>query len=324
MNPKLDPRHVAKAVYWRTRNLAGAARAKVAISPNIGATPRRAMTNAFFKAWPRTYSVISRVNRLVPTSGPIRRTFENAVFTRHWNRWYKLAYVPEHRDRFFEHIVTFFYRYPICQGDIVVEVGASSGEEASRFARAVGRRGRLIAVEPEPGNVTKLRAALPADTFPQVTIVAKGAWKHSGELKFFVGGEKEHRLADLSATELTYEWWGVTDHLHAKRYKGETTVPVDTVDNIVAEAGIDRIDFILFETNGAELEGVQGMVSSLAITKRIAARGHVIRDGVPIYKAIEAHLQSKGFETAVTSEGMVLAQRPEGWRMPLMATGKPS
>ena len=50
---------------------------------------------------------------LLPATGPVRRRFEDLVFTRHWNRWYRVAYVPENRDRFFEHILTFFYRYPV-------------------------------------------------------------------------------------------------------------------------------------------------------------------------------------------------------------------
>ena len=253
--------------------------------------------------WPYASKAISYINRLLPTSGLVREKFEELVFTRAWNRWYKVAYVPENRDRFFEHIVTFFYRYPIQKGDVVVEFGASSGEEAVRFARAVGSTGRLIAVEPEADNLAKLAKCLPKDRFPQVTIVPKGVWKEKTQLEFLTGGEKEHRIADLSTNELTYEWWGVTDHLREERYKASTIVQVDTVDNIVAETGIKAIDFMLFETNGAELEGILGMNATLAITKRIAARGHVMRDGVPIYKEIETYLKSKGFETAITSRG---------------------
>ena len=321
----------AKSLFRRTRNLLLEALGLPAIcwhkmlasKMTIKKTLNQAWVDLFFFSWPAIYKFISKVNRIVPMEGRIRRIFENFVFTSHWNRHYKLAYIPDLRDLFFEHIVTFFYRYPISKGDIVVQVGASSGEEARRFARAVGRKGRLIAVEPEPGNVAKLHESFPKEQFPQVSIVPKGAWNAHGELKFFVGGEKEHRLVDLPAKELTYEWWGVMDHLQESRYKGTVTVPVDTIDHIVAEAGVERIDFILFETNGAELEGVKGMDSILPITKRIAARGHVMRDGVPIYIEIEKYLSGKGFETMVTSEGMVLAQQPHGWRMPLVETGSP-
>lgn len=285
-------------------------------------------TRVFFqriglKCWPAVYRGIAGLNRILPTSGPVRDWFEHLVFGWHWNRWYRVAYVRENRDVFFEHIVTFFYRYPIRKGDVVVQVGASSGEEALRFARAVGTSGRLIAVEPEARNLASLAACFPKDDFPHVSIVPKGVWKEKGELKFFTGGEREHRLADLGAEELTYEWWGVKDHLQEHRYQNVTTVEVETLDSIVADAGLRSIDFVLFETNGAELEGILGMNTALGITKRIAARGHVMRDGVPIYREIERYLKEKGFETAVTSEGMVLAQRPTGWRMQLKSASNP-
>ena len=264
----------------------------------------------FYAAWPALYRVVSRVNGLVPATGRLRDAFEDLVFTRHWNRWYRVAYVPENRDRFFEHILTFFYRYPIKRGDVVIQVGASFGEETKRFARAVGTAGRVIAVEPEPGNLARLRETVPAAEFPQVTIVPKGAWHEPGELRFFLGGEREHRLADLNATDLTYQWWGVTDHLNEHRYKGATTIPVDTLDNIITAAGVDRVDFILVETNGAELEVVKGLDRNAPMVRRIGARGHVRRDGEPIWRGIQAWLTQKGFVTSLTSEEMVLARQP--------------
>jgi FkbM family methyltransferase len=268
------------------------------------------LERGFQKAWPALFRGIAGLNRVLPAAGPVRRWFEDVVFTRHWNRWYRIAYVPENRDRFFEHILTFFYRYPVKAGDVVVQVGASFGEETRRFARAVGRQGRVIAVEPEAGNLERIRQTVPAAEFPQVTIVPKGAWKECGQLRFLVGGEREHRLADLGAADLTYQWWGVSDHLNDARYRGATTIEVETLDNIIAAAGVDHVDFILVETNGAELEVIQGLDAALPRVRRIGARGHVRRDGVPIFVAIQEHLARKGLATAVTSEEMVLARQP--------------
>ena len=268
------------------------------------------MKTLFDRAWPSLYRGITWMNDALPPTGGMRRFFEAAVFTRPWNRWYRVAYVPENRDRFFEHILTFFYRYPIKRGDVVVQVGASFGEETRRFARAVGPEGRVIAVEPETANLKRLRETVPAAEFPQVTVVPVGAWKERGALRFFVGGEREHRLADLGSNDLTYEWWGVSDHLNESRYQGETTVPVDTLDNIIEAAKVDRVDFVLIETNGAELECVQGLDRTLPIVRRVGARGHVRRDGVPIYRGIKQWLDEHGMVTSVTSEEMVLARQP--------------
>jgi FkbM family methyltransferase len=91
---------------------------------------------------------------------------------------------------FFEYIVTVLFHYPIRKRDIVVQVGASFGEETLRFAKSVGRYGRVIAVEPEDRNVDALRKTFTPERFPQVSIVQKAAADRSGELRFFLGGER--------------------------------------------------------------------------------------------------------------------------------------
>lgn len=267
------------------------------------------------KAWtwlePRLLPLAAPLDRCLPEDGALRRAFDEMAFVRPWLKLYRLAYVTDLRDRYFDHIVRFLYRCPIKPGDVVVQVGASLGEESERFARAVGPSGRLIAVEPEPTNVEILRERFPKDRYPQVTIVPMGAWKKKGELEFLVGSHKEHRLADLSAENLTYEWWGVEDTLQPSRYRSSIKVPVDTIDSILASLAIDAVDLMSFETNGAELEGVQGLVAIASRTRHVIARGHVRRDGVPIVRAILADLAAKGFDVAVTSEEMAVARRPE-------------
>ncbi len=253
--------------------------------------------------------MLSIANQRLLENKYLSQRFKNRVFTRPWNRWYRSAYIPKYRNRFFEYILTFFYDYPIRPGDVVVQIGASSGEETARFAKSVGLAGRVFAIEPETGNINALRRSFPKEQFPQVEIVPKGASNKTGEATFFVGGEREHRLADIPGGALTFEWWGVADHLSESRYKGTTIVSVDTIDNILAEYRVKYIDFILVETNGSELEVVQGMEKTLLIIKRLGVRGHVMRDGVPIYIAISAFLQNKGFDTVITSEGMVLGKR---------------
>jgi FkbM family methyltransferase len=263
---------------------------------------------AIFRVWPPVWMVLKYVNSTLPRTGRVRKTFTDIVFTRPWERWYRLAYDPHYRDIFFEGIVTFFYHYPIRKGDVVVHIGASFGEETSRFVKAVGRKGQVFAIEPEARNVEVMRALLPITRWPQLTIIQKAASNAEGEVDFFVGGGKEHRLAGIPCKKLTYEWWGVEDNLDDSRYRSVVQVAADTLDNILRPYALDRIDFILIETNGSELEVVQGMTEVLKISRHLGVRGHVMRDNVPIRIAVATCLQSHGFETSTTSEGMVLAQ----------------
>jgi FkbM family methyltransferase len=263
----------------------------------------------FRQTWPFAWQLVRLSNQLLPQTGPLRDVFTDLIFTRPWRTCYRAGYDTQFRNLFFEYIVTFLFHYPIRKRDIVVHVGASFGEETLRFAKSVGRYGQVIAVEPEDRNVDALRKTFTPERFPQVSIVHKAAADRSGELRFFLGGEREHRLADIPCNELTYEWWGVTDHLAAHRYLELTTVPVDRLDNILRLFSLNHIDFILVETNGSELEVVRGMEAILPITRRLGVRGHVRRDGVPINAAIADYLTGKGFRTSITTEGMVLAEQ---------------
>jgi FkbM family methyltransferase len=265
----------------------------------------------FLATWPVVWPVIRAVNRLVPREGRIRQGFNRIVFQQFWDRWYRNAYDSDYRDKFFESILTFFYDYPVRKGDTIVQIGASFGEETARFARAVGKTGRVFAIEPETRNVEIQRSLLPYRKYPQITMIQVAVSNITGKVDLFVGGGKEHRLSDIPARELTYEWWGVVDHLQQSRYRRAEPVEVDTLDNILRPYALQKIDFVLVETNGNELESVKGMNEILPAIRHIGARGHVMRDGVPTYIAIEDELKKKGFKTRVTSEGMVLGRRPE-------------
>lgn len=278
---------------------------KTITDPTILST---AKVQTFVKGWAERWKLICKLDLMLPNSGRIRDAFEYYVFRRPWARWHRFAYIPEYRDIFFDYVLRFFYQYPISKGHTVLQIGASFGEETIRFARAVGAQGLVIAVEPVPSNVERLRKTFTKEAFPQVAIAAKAAAGEIGNLRFFLGFEKEGRLADIAADNLTYDWWGIEDHLNEARYKGVIQVPADTPDNIIAPYKLDRIDFILIETNGTELEVVKAMDKTLRITKRIGARGHVKRDGIPIFEGISVHLKERGFEVMVTDEGMVLAE----------------
>jgi FkbM family methyltransferase len=271
---------------------------------------RRFRVRLVIKTWRLWWPLIAAVDQRLVLDRALRQRWHEIIFERPWRRWHRFAYVAEIRDVFFEYIMRFFYKFPIKKGDVVVQIGASAGEETLRFARSVGRNGRVIAIEPAPSNVERLMETFTTEAFPQVTIVPRAAARQQGRRRFFLGFEKEGRLADIPAQNLTYEWWGVEDHLSPERYKGEITVEVDTPASLLAPFELANIDFVLIETNGTELEVVQAMDPILPMVERIGCRGHVRRDGVPIYKAIESHLKDRDFETSVTEELMVLARRP--------------
>ena len=89
----------------------------------------------------------SRGNRFLPRWSP---TFEYTY--PNFDIWRRQAgiYVSDAREHWLRH-------YCAEEGDVIVEVGAGRGEDTLAFSRAVGKTGRVIAIEAHPGTYAILR-----------------------------------------------------------------------------------------------------------------------------------------------------------------------
>ena len=80
------------------------------------------------------------------------------------------------------------------------------------------------------------------------------------------------------------------------------TIDVDTVDNILAELGFDRVDYAEITVNGAELQVLEGMQKTLANTKRVFVSGYARTiSGKPMNRRTEAMLRALGLRTKITT-----------------------
>jgi hypothetical protein len=85
-----------------------------------------------------------------------------------------------------------------------------------------------------------------------------------------------------------------------------TEVEVDTLDNILQDLQVDKVDFIKMDIEGAEIEALAGMENTLEscqALKLAVAAYHRVR-GEPTYKTVIPYLQQKGFKT-VENEGII-------------------
>lgn len=125
-------------------------------------------------------------------------------------------------------------------GWVCLDIGANVGAISLLLAKVVGPHGKVIAVEPGPPNVARLRKnfdlnpALAART----EIVACG-----------MGGNRK---------EL---WWAEEEENPGNAIlaqEGTHRIPVDTIDDLVRERTLGRVDFIKIDVEGMELEVMQG------------------------------------------------------------------
>jgi FkbM family methyltransferase len=148
-------------------------------------------------------------------------------------------------------------------GDVVVDAGANVGFFSLRHAPLVGPTGRVFAFEPNPAVFELLERNVRQNGLSQVKCFQKALSKASGALRF---------SSDSRGTSCGH----VAD-------AQETGLPVEatTLDDLVIQEGIDRIDLLKMDVEGHEPEVVLGGMSrALAITRRVVMESHMTREEV--------------------------------------------
>jgi FkbM family methyltransferase len=136
----------------------------------------------------------------------------------------------------------------IRDSDVVIDVGAHLGT----FTRIALRHGArlVVAVEPDPVNaVCFARTFAPEMTAGRVRLVQAAAWHSAGSLTFEVGGASQ------------------TGHVAESQSARGVAVRAVTLDGMVEDLRVDRVDFIKMDIEGAERHALAGARGILATHK---------------------------------------------------------
>jgi FkbM family methyltransferase len=150
-----------------------------------------------------------------------------------------------------------FHKYKPKPGDVVIDIGAGRGEDVLPFAREVGPRGKVIALEAHP------------TTF--------------GHLKRFCDFNNLSNVVPIHTAVMDVEGYVLIDdgeswQINTVRTAGEgTRVRSTTLDNICNELQLDRIDFLKMNIEGAESRALMGMNNAIAKVRNICVCCHDFR-----------------------------------------------
>lgn len=132
-------------------------------------------------------------------------------------------------------------------GDVVLDCGAHVGM-FTREALDAGAK-LVVAIEPSPQTQEALRRNFQAEIAAgRVILYEKGVWNRDEVVPFLTN---EDHACDRVALE-AYE--GAPNIIH---------VPLTTIDNLVAELGLERVDFIKMDIEGSEQQALMGAQSTL-------------------------------------------------------------
>lgn len=149
------------------------------------------------------------------------------------------------------------------RGGVFVDIGANCGLFTLFAARAVGSRGRVMAIEPSPEMARRVRFNVETNGMDNVTVVQAAVGAHAGRATLF-GGD-HHGLASLC------------DAVGG----AATTVPMAPLITLVAQAGLDRIDALKIDIEGYEdralIPFVRGAPRALWPRRIFIEKGHAAR-----------------------------------------------
>jgi FkbM family methyltransferase len=136
-------------------------------------------------------------------------------------------------------------------GDVAVDLGACLGDTALAFAAAVGPRGRVFSFEFMPDHLAVARGnlALNPRLEGRVTLVP------------YAAGRQDNGVEPWPLTEGTE-----VSIQPGSRVDLQTTraVPLRSLDAMVDDGSLPRVDFLKLDVEGSELEALEGAKRSIA------------------------------------------------------------
>ncbi len=138
-----------------------------------------------------------------------------------------------------------------------IDVGANVGYHALRMARQVGLSGRVVAIEPAPGAVARLRRNLALNDLTNVAIVVAALGDH-----------------DVQSVELQVQ---SSYPLSGRGGPERVLTRVARLDSLVLERQLERVDFIKIDVDGQEARVLRG------------ARGTLRRFRPPVLFELDTH-----------------------------------
>jgi len=159
------------------------------------------------------------------------------------------------RERRFEPDETAFVRRFLRPGMKVADVGAHGGFYTLLARAQVGSAGQVVAFEPSPRELRRLRTNLRLNRIDDVAVVSTALGEREGETEYYVVHGVETGFGGRRAPDVR----GRIEQL---------TVGLTTLDAALARLGVGALDLVKVDVEGGELDVFRGAISTLTARPR--------------------------------------------------------
>ncbi|WP_025743579.1 FkbM family methyltransferase [Aquimarina pacifica] len=171
------------------------------------------------------------------------------------------------------------------KGDVIVDIGAGIGTEALFFNEKTENEGKIYAIEASKNSCQKLTQLCEKNNL------------------------KNFKNFNLAITNSNQKVWIEETEDYQKDFinTSKKGLPVDgvTIDHFVEQNGINHIDFIKVNIEGAELQMIEGMKNTIKITKNIAISCHdfLFDNKTQIKENVVQFLEEHNFDVSLNNTG---------------------
>jgi FkbM family methyltransferase len=186
-------------------------------------------------------------------------------------------------------------------GDVVLDLGVYAGLTSIVFSRTVGTRGRVFGFEADKTNfgiaTRNVELARRFGHPANVLVVPKAVWSHNNGLEFSAE-------AAMGSSAVAFVGGG----------RGATVnVPTTTLEAFCSEQGLDRIDFMKIDIEGAEVEVLESSQHLLSrLRPRIILEPHFIEGQMTTDRCC-AILKGAGYATRIVDQDGASVPLIEAW-----------
>lgn len=163
----------------------------------------------------------------------------------------------------------------------LIDVGADIGYHSLKAATLLGPAGHVIAIEPNPTSLRLLRENIRASGATAIRVEPVACSNAEGTVELFAAGESNTGESSLSRDNAS----------GAGKIAGSYRVPARTLDAIVKETALSRVDVIKLDVEGAEMLVLQGAPETLARNRPAL-----------VVEVIESQLRAMGTSSAAIRE----------------------
>ena len=174
---------------------------------------------------------------------------ENSYFSRH------LAKYGSHEAENSNWVLAQFANAEIgvASSGLFVDVGANFGWYSLLFSICAGANGKVIAVEPEPGNLQLLRKNIAANGCNNISVIAAGVGATAGSAELSLIDAANPGKHSMRMGESSY---------------AKVTIEIKTLDAILASTP-GEIALLKMDIEGFEVDALMGASETLARTQRV-------------------------------------------------------